>query len=115
MCRNQASPAARNSLKRVPGSRISHPGTKQVIKTRICVDCGRLLTKAANALRQHETDIQVGLRLNLAGDLTEELRQKLAPDAVKSFNAARAAWDTYCRHLDGHGLLEPALRGKTPD
>jgi hypothetical protein len=83
-----------------------------MIKTRICPECGQLLTKAANALRQHETDMLVGLRLNTAGDLTEELRQKLAPEVVTSFNAARAAWDAYTRHLDGHGLLEPALRGQ---
>ena len=86
-----------------------------MIKTRICPKCGQLLSEATNALRQHETDMLVGLRLNTAGDLTEELRQKLAPEVVKSFNAARSAWDAYCRHLDGHGLLKPALQGKTAD
>jgi hypothetical protein len=84
-----------------------------MIKTRICPQCGRLLTTAANAMRQHETDMLVGLRLNAAGDLTEELRQKLAPKVVKSFNVALAAWEAYCRHLDKHGLLKPALQGKT--
>jgi hypothetical protein len=34
-------------------------------------------------------------------------------EVVASFNAARAAWETYCQHLDGHGLLQPALKGRT--
>ena len=53
--------------------------------------------------------------MNLRGELTEELRQQIAPDFVMSFNVARRAWDAYCRHLDRHGLLKPAKKGKTAD
>ena len=77
--------------------------------------CGQLLTQAATALREHETDIRVGLRMNVRGELTEKSRRQIAPDCVASFNVARIAWDAYCRHLDRHGLLKPALQGKTAD
>jgi hypothetical protein len=86
-----------------------------MIKTRICSKCGHLLAEAANALREHDRDIRLGLRLNVKGELTEELRRQIAPDFVVSFNGARRAWDAYCRHLDRHGLLKPALQGKVPE
>jgi hypothetical protein len=86
-----------------------------MIKTRICPECERVLSLVVTALRQHEGDIHTGLKLNLEGRLTEESRLMLAPEAVESFNATRVAWDAYCRHLDEHGLLKPALQGKTAD
>ena len=72
-----------------------------------------MVTDVATALRLHETDILLGLRANVEDLLTEEGRRVLAPNAVDSFNATRLAWDAYCRHLDGHGLLKPALKGRT--
>jgi hypothetical protein len=86
-----------------------------MVKTRICAKCGQLLTQAATALRDHDTDMRIVLRTNVKGELTEELRRQIAPDVVESFNMARVAWDAYCRHLDRHGLLKPALKGKTAD
>ncbi len=82
-----------------------------MIKTKICGECGRLLSAAASALRQHEADINFGLRLNWENHLTEEGRKSLAPAAINSFNAAQAAWAAYYRHVEKHGLLEDAVKG----
>jgi hypothetical protein len=67
--------------------------------------------EAATAMRHYERDILHDDE-NLKGYLTEELLQDFAPEVVASVNAARLAWYTYYRHLDGHGLLEPALKGE---
>ena len=91
---------------------LEPPGAKQMIKTRICPECGLRLTKVVEAIRGHEAHMVLSLKLNGEGDLTEELRQRLSPEVVVSFNAARLAWGAYCRHLDGHGLLKPALKGE---
>jgi hypothetical protein len=58
--------------------------------------------------------MQQAIELNIHGDLTEERRQVLAADLVSSFNAAQRMWDAYRQHLDGHGLLKPALEGRLP-
>jgi len=86
-----------------------------MIKTRICAECEQQLNIVVTALRQHQADIHTGLKLNVEGRLTEESRHMLAPEAVESFNATRVSWDAYCQHLDEHGLLKPALQGKTAD
>ena len=84
-----------------------------MIATKICAECGRLLTDAQQAMRNHETDLLLGLKLNFEGYLTEELREQLAPEVVESFNATQAAWDAYRKHLGGHGLLEVAAKSRT--
>ena len=86
-----------------------------MIDTRICAECGLLMTNALDAMRSHETDMVNCLQLNVEARLTEELRRIFAPKVVASFNAARLAWEAYCQHLDEHGLLKPALKGMTAD
>ena len=76
-----------------------------MIKTKICTQCGRWLSDAVEAMRDHETDMLLCLRLNREDQLTEDLREKLKPGLVSSFSRAQAAWDGYRRHLDEHGLL----------
>ena len=66
-------------------------------------------------MRQHQTDMLLGLKLNAEGYLTAELRERMAPEVVDSFNEAQALWDAYREHLVGHGLLEPhAKTAKLP-
>ena len=84
-----------------------------MIKTRICAECGHLVTEALESLRLHEATIVNGLSLNLEGYLTEESRRQLAPEAVASFNAAQDAWEKYCKHLEMHGLLAVAAKSRS--
>jgi hypothetical protein len=81
-----------------------------MLKLRICAECGRLLTDVTVAMRQHQTDMLLGMKLNLEGYLTEEVRERMAPEVMASFNRAQALWDSYREHLVGHGLLEPQAK-----
>jgi hypothetical protein len=81
-----------------------------MIKTKICAECGKLLEQALIAVRQHESELNKGLTMNVSGYLTEELRQQVAPIVVGSFTNAQTAWDAYCDHLIVHGLLTPARK-----
>lgn len=85
-----------------------------MIQTKICAGCSRLLNEAMTAIRYHETDMGNGIKLNLEGYLTEDLRKELAPGLVDSFNRAQAAWDAYREHLIGHGLLKPGSPTANP-
>jgi hypothetical protein len=104
-------------LERVPRGFASMPRRTIgiMLKLRICIDCGRLINEAGDAVRRHETDILSGLQSNLEGYLTEEARQLRASETVASFNEAQARWDAYREHMVGHGFLEPhAKTAKMP-
>jgi hypothetical protein len=85
-----------------------------MLPTRICAECERLLYDVTVAMRRHEQGMYEAIELNKMGHLTEEHRQDLAPGLVASFLDTQAKWDTYRQHLDGHGLLKPALEGRIP-
>lgn len=80
---------------------------------RICAQCGEILKDATTAIRIHERVINESIAGNVGGILTEEGRLALASDAVTTFNNAQAVWDAYRQHLDEHGLLEVAKKGRT--
>ena len=85
-----------------------------MIYTKICAECEKLLGKAVNAIHEHEAQLHRGLYLNVTGRLTEELREKLAPEVAASFDVVQMAWTSYCQHLDQHGLLTPEGKARIP-